>query len=266
MSFSADWLALREPADRTARDAALARRAAEEAGPAPLVVDLGCGTGASRRALAPLLPAGTRWRLVDNDRDLLALAGAEAGDGAELVEADLGDVGALPLRDATLVTASALLDLMPEAWVARLVQRLDAPFYAALSYDGRMAWTPEDARDAAVTAAFNRHQRGDKGLGPALGPEAGRRCTALLEDAGFTVWTADSPWRIGPEPTPEGIALQRELTDGIAAAAAEAGEPEAPAWGRHRHDAADRSTCLIGHLDLLAIPRARSCEVQHAGR
>ena len=74
MGFAADWLALREPADRAARDEALARRAAAAAGPDPLIVDLGCGTGATWRALSPYLPKGARWRFVDKDPELLAKA------------------------------------------------------------------------------------------------------------------------------------------------------------------------------------------------
>jgi len=250
MGFSADWLALRDPADRAARDAALARRAADVAGSEPLIVDLGCGTGATWRALAPLLPPGARWRFVDNDADLLALAGAAAGDAAELVEADLGDVAALPLAGATLVTASALLDLMPESWLRELAQRLTVPFYAALSYDGAMHWTPEDPQDRAVTDAFNRHQRGDKGLGPALGPDAASRMTALLEQARCTVHCADSPWRLGPDRA----ALHMALTDGIATAAAETGTVDAMGWGARRRAMAEMSTCTIGHLDILALP------------
>jgi SAM-dependent methyltransferase len=262
MGFSADWLALRDPADRAARDAVLARRAAAAAGPAPVIVDLGCGTGATWRVLSPLLPPGARWRFVDNDPALLKIAAAAAGGGAEAVEADLGDIAALPLEGATLVTASALLDLMPEAWIAGFAARLGVPFYAALSYDGRMDWTPDDPRDAAVTAAFNRHQRTDKGIGPALGPDAGPLSAAILRDAGFDVLTADSPWVLGPDMA----ALQRELTDGIAAAAAEAGAPEAAAWGLDRRDAAARTTCRIGHVDILALPRPAQTETRHAVR
>lgn len=252
MGFSADWLALRDPADRAARDAALARRAAEVAGPKPLIVDLGCGTGATWRALAPLLPPGARWRFVDNDPALLALAEAAAGDAAELVEADLADVAALPLAGATLVTASALLDLMPETWLRALAQRLKVPFYAALSYDGAMHWTPDDPQDRVVTDAFNRHQRGDKGLGPALGPDAASRMAVMLEQAGFTVHRADSPWRLGPDMA----ALHMALTDGIATAAAEIGTPDAAAWGARRHAMAGAAACTIGHLDILALPPA----------
>ena len=63
--FSADWLALREPADRRARSAALVGRlvawlsgtshpAGGCAGPLR-VLDLGCGTGANLQYLAPIL-------------------------------------------------------------------------------------------------------------------------------------------------------------------------------------------------------------------
>lgn len=264
MGFSADWLALREPADRAARDAALARQAAAAAGPVPVIVDLGCGTGATFRALAPLLPGGTRWRFVDNDPALLALAGAAAGPGAELVPADLADLDALPLDGATLVTASALLDLVSEDWLAGLAARLAVPFYAALSYDGRMDFAPQDPRDGAVAAAFNRHQRGDKGFGPALGPEAGDRAAAVLAAAGFAVDRADSPWRLGPG----SAALQRELTRGIAAAAAEAGaDPDAAAaWARQRDAGAAAATCVVGHVDLLALPPTQPREAAHVLR
>ena len=74
--FSADWLALREPADHRARDpATLTRVVAHLARLAlPEIVDLGCGSGSNLRALAPRLGARQRWRLVDNDAALLDAA------------------------------------------------------------------------------------------------------------------------------------------------------------------------------------------------
>ena len=45
MGFSADWLALREPADHAARDGDLLAAAAQVAG--AVIVDLGCGTGST---------------------------------------------------------------------------------------------------------------------------------------------------------------------------------------------------------------------------
>jgi hypothetical protein len=162
MGFSAEWLALREPADRAARDAGLARRACAGQPEAPVVIDLGAGTGATRRALAGHLPPATEWVLIDNDRALLEAAASGAGAEVRTVAADLRDVEALPLERATLVTASALLDLVSREWLAALVARLRAqrvPFYAALSYDGRMDWQPESRHDQDVVAAFNRNQR-----------------------------------------------------------------------------------------------------------
>ena len=262
MGFAADWLALREPADRAARDEALARRAAAAAGPDPLIVDLGCGTGATWRALSPFLPEGARWRFVDKDPELLRRAVEAADVDVEAIEADIDDLAVLPLDGATLVTASALLDLVSANWLDGLAQRIDMPFYAALSYCGTMRWTPSDPRDDAVTAFFNRHQRGDKGLGPALGPDAANYAAKVFADAGCEVYLADSPWRLGPGMA----ALQRELTDGIAAAAGEAGVDEAGAWGLHRRDVAERTHCEIGHTDLLVLPRSAMSVSTHAAR
>lgn len=250
MGFSAEWLALREPADHAARDDTLARRAAAAAGAQPVILDLGCGTGATRRALIPYLPENARWFFVDSDPALLRAAATGAGDTVKVIQADIADLDALPLHLATLVTASALLDLVTAAWVKGLARRLCVPFYAALSYSGEMRWTPKDSRDPLVTTFFNRHQQGDKGLGPALGPAAGDTAEAVFQAAGFDVSRAASPWRLGSGE----VELQRQLTDGIAAAAAEAGSDVANAWGRERRALASVSACEIGHLDILAIP------------
>ena len=53
----------------------------------------------------------------------------------------------------------------------------------ALNYDGRIKCAPGDPDDAAIVALVNRHQRTDKGFGPALGPDApglAERCFATL--------------------------------------------------------------------------------------
>jgi hypothetical protein len=254
MGFSADWLALRDPADRAARDPALLAAAAGAAGPSPVVMDLGCGTGASLRALGPLLP-GAVWRMVDHDPALLPLAVAAAGPGATGHVADLaGGLDGLPWDGVTLVTASALFDLVSADWVAGLAGIAAArglPVYAALSYDGRMAWDPADADDAAVTAAFNRHQRGDKGFGPALGPDAATAAAQAFRAQGFDVHLAQSDWRLGPGDA----ALQAELLAGIAAAAQEAGTASAR-WLDRRAARVGQGLATIGHIDLLALPGA----------
>lgn len=250
MSFSADWLALREPADHAARDPALLRAAAAAAGPAPLVVDLGCGAGSNLRALRPHLPVETRWRLVDHDPGLLALA-AESAPGAEALALDLAtapaDTLAQALDGADLVTAAALFDLVSEDWLAAFVAALPpgAAVYAALSYDGAEDWSPPHPDDHAAHQAFLAHQRTDKGFGPALGPTAAERLAEMLRARGYAVTTAPSPWRLtAPAQGP----LIGALADGVAEAAAAMGADPAP-WR-----AQPRTAVTIGHLDLLATP------------
>src|SRR5947208_6221659 len=121
---SGEWLALREPADAAARARELVQHLGR-AHPATggwVIHDLGCGTGAMGRWLAPLLPGPQHWVVHDRDTDLLVLAASErpgpAGNGAAVtVEAKHSDVTRLhpaDLAGATLITASALLDLLTE--------------------------------------------------------------------------------------------------------------------------------------------------------
>lgn len=256
MSFDPDWLELRAPADDAARDPGLLAAAREylRGRPDALALDLGAGTGATVRAVAA---PGVRWRLVDRDARLLDRAVARV-PGAEVVVADLAGLDDLPLADVRLVTASALLDLAAAGWLDALAARLaaaGAAVYAALSYDGRLDWRPAHRDDARIAAAFNRHQRGDKGLGgPALGPDAARAFAAALARRGFRVRLAASPWRIGPG------ALLDALLDGVAEAAAEAGasaRADARAWRQAR---AATAGAVVGHLDLLALPGGESAQ------
>lgn len=258
MSFAADWLDLRAAADRAARDAGLRAEALAwlDAAPETLVVDLGSGTGALWRDFGR--PAA-RWRLVDNDPRLLRLA-ADRCPGAETVVADLADLGAVPLSGARLVTASALLDLAAAPWLDALAARVaaeGAALYARLSYDGTMAWAPARPDDAAVVAAFNAHQRRDKGLGPALGPalgpEAAAHLAAALAGQGYTVRTAPSPWRLDRG---DGV-LVAALTEGVARAAAETGLSGTEDWAQARRTARG---CVVGHVDVLALPAAASAQ------
>lgn len=253
MSFDTEWLDLREPVDHAARDGTLlgsaARILADD--PDPLIVDLGCGTGSTARAFAPHLTRPVRWRLVDNDPKLLAEARHRLRDASvECVEGDLSALGALPLQGAALVTASALFDLVSCEWVAALAEALaarGASLYAALNYDGTMAFEAPHAADAEVTSAFNAHQRGDKGFGPALGPDAPRALSDVLSGQGFAVEEADSPWRFGPGP------LADAFLAGVASAVAETGRvpaEELADWLRYRR--ATPGEIRVGHRDVLA--------------
>lgn len=269
MSFSAEWLALREPADRRARNAdvlAAVRRHCRRPGRVR-IADLGCGTGSTVRALAPLLSAGQHWTLLDHDASLLAIAlGETLPEGSRLVavQADLaGNLDAILPEAIDLLTCSALLDLVSDAWLDRLVSLLACrrtPFYAALTYDGRIALEPAHPLDPLVVAAVNRHQRGDKGFGPALGPDAAGRAAALFAAQGFTIVAGASNWQFLD--TERDVCVM--LLDGWAEAACEQldrdGESEVAgqiadwqAWRRVALDAG-RAKFLVGHLDLFAIP------------
>jgi hypothetical protein len=262
--FSARWLALREPYDRTARnDAVLDALAAAFADASTVVVtDLGCGTGATMRAIAPHLPAQQSWRLVDNDEALVEAAAKAAPAGASVAALvlDLARAVERTLDGCDLVATSALLDLVSAAWLDRLVAsmvRLSRPFYAALSYDGLVMLTPEARYDAAVIAAVNRHQCTDKGFGPALGPAAAHAGPARFRDAGFAVVEGRSDWRFGTDDRE----IQMEMLTGWAGAAGEIGvDPSIlDEWLRERRDhvTAGRSQMQVGHIDFFATPTGR---------
>ena len=280
--FSADWLALREPADEAARDIGLARRFAAALPPRPVIIDLGAGTGANARALAPIITGDQHWLLVESDpalraaqrEALLAWAtragdrGRETGDiviergfarwrftGVALDLAQGWDT--LAALGASAIAASAFFDLASEAWVAQLAAWLAArrlPLLAALTVDGRRHWTPPDADDARLAVAFRLHQAGDKGLGPALGSAAAALLPRLLADHDFAIATAASDWCLGP--------AQHGLIAALAGGEAQAARAMAPAegamiaaWERRRLDAAatGRLAVTVGHRDVLAL-------------
>jgi hypothetical protein len=263
--FSAEWLALREPHDLRARNPVVldAVTAALE-GLAPLrIVDLACGTGSIMRALGRYLPAGQSWKLIDNDLGLLARAKAtpvSTGATVTAVLLDLNrDLEAALDGPVDLVATSALLDLVSEVWLDRLAVEIAArgiPLYAALSYDGRMGFTPPDPLDAEITAAVNAHQRTDKGFGRALGPAAAPLAVARFEALGYAIVHGLSDWVMGPGDRD----MQTELLAGWASAAHEIGalsRADTTSWlARRRHlVAAGQSSLHVGHVDFFATPR-----------
>src|SRR5690606_13415789 len=127
----------------------------------------------------------------------------------------------------------------------------------ALNFDGVMRWLPAHEDDARVLAAFLAHQAGDKGFGPALGPAATELARVQLLDARYLVRVALTPWRFGPFD----VAIQREIATGVAAAALTVEPGERDRFERWRDRrlmliAAGRSSLVVGHRDLLAMPRA----------
>jgi hypothetical protein len=245
---SPDWLVLREPADAAARSAELAQRLARRVGAShdPLVIhDLGGGSGAMGRWLAPRLPQPQHWVVHDRDRDLLELA----GPGVETRVSDITQLTSEDLAGADLVTASALLDLLTADELAGILAvSAGIPMLLALSVTGRVALTPAEPLDAPIEAAFNAHQR-RHGL---LGPDAADAVVAL---SGSEVYVRPSPWRLGAAQA----ALAAEWLEGWLAAACEQ-EPglaaEAAAYRDRRlaQAAAGALGVTVDHADLLVLP------------
>ena len=264
--FSADWLSLREPYDLRARSTKVLAAVAEAlaALPALTIVDLACGAGSTLRAVAPHLPAQQIWKLVDNDPGLLVRAANASHPRARVTTTSIDlvrDLEAALDGPLDLVTTSALLDLVSDSWLERLATEVGArrlPFYAALSYDGRITFEPSDPLDAAIIGAVSNHQRRDKGFGPALGPDAAKRTIAMFEAVGYFVVNAAADWVLRPHDRDMLVAL----VDGWASAAREVGQqslPEIATWLTHRRDALshEKSSIRVGHIDVFAAPIAR---------
>jgi len=261
--FSADWLSLREPYDLRARNPKVLAAVAAAVAPLPslTIVDLACGTGSTLRALAPHFPVRQNWKLVDNDLSLLARAANASHSHATITATaiDLARDLELALDGAVdLVTTSALLDLVSDDWLERLVTECAArrlPLYAVLSYDGRIELEPVHPFDSAIVAAVNEHQRRDKGFGPALGPAAASQTTMRLRAVGYKVVQDTADWLFGANDRD----IQISTLDGWAAAARELDRlplAEIMAWLTHRREAvADgRSSIRVGHIDVFADP------------
>ncbi|MEM6974458.1 MAG: class I SAM-dependent methyltransferase [Pseudomonadota bacterium] len=263
--FASDWLSLRAPADQRARAwplvdslaAHLRPRLAARPDKALAITDLGAGAGNNLAALAPRLAdlglTAQHWRLVDADASLLAEAAGRPrppDTGVETIQGDLaGDLGTLIGPRPDLITASALIDLAGAAWIERLAALAftrRAAVLIVLSYDGRQSWSPPHADDADVHAAFDSDQRGDKGLGPALGPHAHDYMVERLREAGFVVEDAASDWQLA---APRDSALIAELSRGTGGAVGDTLGPRASRWADARQNA---EAAMVGHKDLVA--------------
>jgi SAM-dependent methyltransferase len=266
---SRQWLGLREPADAAARARDLVeileRQAPTEGG--RVIHDLGCGTGAMGRWLAPLLPGAQHWILHDRDADLLAAAAAErpgpAADGAAVtVEAKHSDITRLDPSDlagASLITASALLDMLTGDELNRLVSscaQAGCPILVTLSVAGRVGLTPADPLDHRVVIAFNAHQRRRTERGRLLGPDAVALAAREFRRLGAEVLVRASPWRLGAS----WADLAVEWFTGWVRAACEhqvelAAETDAYARRRLAQAAAGQLAVTVDHADILVLPR-----------
>ncbi|MFD9192663.1 class I SAM-dependent methyltransferase [Streptomyces phaeochromogenes] len=266
--YAPEWLELREPVDAAARAAELLDplriRLANLPGRGGLVIhDLGCGTGSMGRWLAPRLDGPQHWVLHDRDPYLLHFAAVgsprSAADGSRVtVETQRGDVARLTadaLAGASLVTASALLDVLTPDEIEALAAACagaGCPALLTLSVVGRVELTPAHPLDDEITAAFNDHQR----RGDLLGPESINAACDAFARHGATVRVHPSAWRLGPDES----ALTAEWLRGWVGAAVEQ-RPElaarADAYLKERLAACEAGelNVVVHHSDLLALAR-----------
>ncbi|MFF1766984.1 class I SAM-dependent methyltransferase [Streptomyces sp. NPDC058249] len=267
--YAPQWLQLREGADASARahellDPLRIRLANRPGRGGDLVIhDLGCGTGSMGRWLAPRLDGAQHWILHDRDPYLLhfATVGAPraAADGSRVsVTTQRGDIGRLTtdaLAGASLVTASALLDVLTADEIDRLAAACagaGVPALLTLSVVGRVELAPADPLDAEFAEAFNAHQR----RGDLLGPDAITTACEAFARYGATVRVHPSPWRLGPDDA----ALTEEWLRGWVGAACEqrpdlAAHAESYLRSRLTACAAGALRAVVHHSDLLALPR-----------
>jgi SAM-dependent methyltransferase len=264
------WLSLREPADAAARS----RDLVEELGrhlPATgrrVIHDLGCGTGAMGRWLAPLLPGPQHWIAHDRDPDLLEVAAANlpgpAADGAavsiEVKQSDITWLHPGELAGTTLIAASALLDLLTEdelAGLASVCVGAGCPALLTLNVVGRVDLIPADPLDRRVAAAFDAHQRRTTEGGRLLGPDAVAVALEEFGRLGAEVLVRPSPWRLGASDAD----LAAEWFAGWAGAACEqhvelAAETDGYRRQRLAEARAGQLVVTVGHADLLILPQS----------
>jgi hypothetical protein len=233
---------------------------------AMVVHDLGCGSGSMGRWLAPRLAGPQHWVLHDRDPRLLRAAADDAprsaADGArvtvEACDSDITRLSADDLAGASIVTASALLDMFCADELERFVAACVAascPVLLTLSVAGHVRLRPSEPLDIELETAFNAHQRRRVGGRTLLGPAAVGVAAGLFTDAGFRVELDQAPWHLGAH----SAELTAEWLRGWVGAATEQ-RPELAAAGdayveRRRSElAAGLLAVTVQHVDLLALP------------
>jgi len=293
---------------------------------APRLLDVGTGTGAMLRRLLRLLPpplderpllvgldversslevaaAGLRADLAARGLSVREVAGPDgisisgpdrSGLRIDLVAGGLLDPG-LPDRleggGFDLVSAHAVLDLLPLEEALRVIRRLLRPggtLYATLNYDGLTTLIPpygDPDLEARLLERYERSMEERREDGRATGGRfSGRRLCGSLPEEGYAILAAgSSDWAVFPgvHGHPEsrrlflrslltfmareamgGAALQDAALTGVAAgrvapAGAKLPPEEVEPWYRDRLQAVENGTLsLVAHqLDVLAEVR-----------
>jgi hypothetical protein len=220
------------------------------------IIDLGAGTGANQRWLAPRLPFRQRWIHLDHDPAISR--SVPQPDHTMIIDESVEALGRLLSSRSggrRLVTCSALLDVLTTDQIfhvchAMIDKRVPALF--SLTVTGTLDVTPTDPDDQLLLAAFNDHQR----RGGRAGPDATSVAREALQDGGFRVLCQQTPWQLSAA-SGRGFVEQvlRERLDAVVAHDP-ALSSAATAWLDLRRVQLDLGVLRIdlGHCDILAVP------------
>ena len=288
--FSSSWLDIREGADARARNVDLVTSLSAYVDELAQIhlVDLGAGTGGLFRYLAPRLGGHQTWCLVDNSASLLEqmenrLTGW-AGQHELIVRSKVGTwyasnsvreyrvdteiwdfasgfTGSPIDPSVDVITASAFIDLVSLSWIEQLVvfcKKAQTSFYGCLTYNGIIEWNPGHSCDGEFLQLLNNDQRRDKGMGPALGPEAFQVINDSFMSNGFIVRTGSSPWILDSKDSQLQKAL---LLQWVKLLEQKTGWPawKINQWNEFRLAAIveGKSQLKVGHQDIWAVPEER---------
>ena len=226
-------------------------------------IGYGCAHAFLENGASVFISARRRDKLEEAKSKLSASGKVGFQEGDAAAEADVDRVTRMAVEfmggiDTLIVSAGkghigSILTCAPADFDDVQRTNVRAPFLAALNVDGRREWLPPHPDDTAIAHAFARHQHGDKGFGPALGPDGAAEVDASFKARGYRTGSATGAWRVGAH---DG-AMLAELIDGTAAAAADADPALTVArWRDDRHEALRQGTITltVGHVDILAEP------------
>jgi hypothetical protein len=230
------------------------------------IIDLGAGTGANQKWLAPRLPFQQRWIHLDHD-PVISRSLPQPGD-TMIIDSSVETLGRLLAEgsvDHRLVTCSALLDVLTTAQLDAVCEAVidhQVPALFSLSVTGAQSVSPVDPHDQRLLDAFNDHQR----RAGRAGPEAITLAGAALRAGGFTVSSAETPWQLSaPGDSAFVSQLLQERLD--AAVAQDPGlSVLAKAWFELRRAQLELGVLQIevGHRDILALPGGTSAFAERA--
>jgi hypothetical protein len=220
------------------------------------IIDLGAGTGANQRWLAPRLPFRQRWLHLDHDPTISR--SLPLPDDTMIIDDSVEALGQLLANRPSggrLVTCSALLDVLTTAQLLAVCNAVidnQVPALFSLTVTGTLSVTPADPDDQLLLDAFNDHQR----RAGRAGPDATPLASSALQAGGFRVLRQQTPWQLSSASGREFV--EQVLQERLDAAVAQdhALVPAAAAWLELRRVqlANDVLRIDLGHCDILAIP------------